>query len=1034
MNYIDLIPFDDQSKIFYARIWYRDEDGYLKETNTHLSTLKAPNGEIYHRIYFDKVTTDMLEINLANYLAGYIGITVRDINFYQYDSLEDDLNHLFTDSLHIELEDFVTEETINKLYERTNEKDNLNNVYHPNQKLIQEELNYAKELFQDKAVKEVINVDTNLFYNKDTHLGFAYTTSDLQPLGIAVKKEEGKDNKLVVYVGTTDSRYVPQLVFTQYHAEWNAWNKVVDLKPGRNVIEIPDIINSDLEHGGSVYVKYPYSNASQVEVKIRVSGGEKIPLLDLSKVTEKEKRTELIKTYLNELESYVEKLKLENNSTKTSVLNSTEIMTRDGLFSVAATAIYDEISKNTSNEQDEIKKLDESLTAFDEMMALFYRQKGLEENPENAKDKRPVSKINIRYMTMFDGAFMYAGGGHVGIEYGSIGGLVTAKQAVKTSDGVDTFDYFGWGISHEIGHQINHKSLVHAEVTNNVYALLAQTADDKDESRLESSYDKIYKKVTSGSKGKGSNVFVTLGMYWQLHLAYDDNKTFEDTNSIYARINHLARTTTISASKDDLLVMLASEAAGKNLVSFFEAWGLTPSEDAIAYASKFEPETREIRYLNDEARRYRLKNGQPMKNGTTVTAKVTNADESKHFRLEFNVPSSEQDAILGYEIKRNGIVIGFTEENSFIDDVGSMNNRALSYEITAYDKYLNKTEPTKLEEIKVSHDGSISKESFTISSNYKEEGETFDPENLEMDYTTLGVNKLIDGKSETIFEGTSQIILHSIEEGKNSSVTNNEYNGKGNPYVIVDLNSSMDVTGIKYTKGGANPINEYKIYVSQDREHWTLAKKGTFDNEINTVYFDTYNDKEVAGGNSIWTYPDISYIKIEAVNNAGLSGAELDIIAPPGDNIELDEIGVLKNDFQYGENENETIKAGSVIFKGSYRGHPAFNVGVIADENKNLEIDPNYSNGVYAGYFLPFATLNSEGTVYEVAKGTWLFVMTEEEYQEVVGKTIRANLLRVNEADTNEGARLTSTSLKKVAPKYNELPTIELKTTAGGIE
>ena len=51
------------------------------------------------------------------------------------------------------------------------------------------------------------------------------------------------------------------------------------------------------------------------------------------------------------------------------------------------------------------------------MVDMFYRHKGLSENPSAVKDRVPAARINIRYMRMFDGAFMYAGGLHVGIGY-----------------------------------------------------------------------------------------------------------------------------------------------------------------------------------------------------------------------------------------------------------------------------------------------------------------------------------------------------------------------------------------------------------------------------------------------------------------------------------------------------------------------------------------------------------------------------------------------------------------------------------------
>ena len=59
--------------------------------------------------------------------------------------------------------------------------------------------------------------------------------------------------------------------------------------------------------------------------------------------------------------------------------------------------------------------------------------KGLSDNPvigETAygKDKMPSSRLNIRYQRMFAGAFMYAGGLHIGIEWDSVPVLAAAER------------------------------------------------------------------------------------------------------------------------------------------------------------------------------------------------------------------------------------------------------------------------------------------------------------------------------------------------------------------------------------------------------------------------------------------------------------------------------------------------------------------------------------------------------------------------------------------------------------------------------
>lgn len=713
----------------------------------------------------------------------------------------------------------------------------------------------------------------------------------------------------------------------------------------------------------------------------------------------------------------------EDFDASTSVLNTTEIACKRGLFSIAATSAYNGISTNLSSIDDQVTRLYNSLVAFDQMATLFYNHKGLSDNPAEAIDKTPSSYINIRAMRMFDGAFMYAGGDHIGIGHGSAPGMVQGRPNTVINGEVTTTGFFGWGISHEIGHQINQGKIAYAEVTNNIFALLAQTSDDKAAARIEPRYEKIYQKVTSNTIGKSSDVFTTLAMYWQLHLAYDDAATYTDTNSIYAKMNKEMRRVSLSGfSTDESLIVYASLAAGKDLSEHFEKWGLVVSDKVREYLDEKElpKEERKIWYLNDDARRYRLKNGAAMSEGTTVQAELTEADsQTKRFKISLAVAgNANSNAILGYEIKRNGEVIGFTMENEFVDIIGSMNNRALVYEVTAYDKYLNATATLKLDEVKVAHDGSINKENFEISSNFMAKDESIDHENPDMDYSTLSVNNLIDGDTTTFFNGSLRI----------------EEKDKTTPYLIIDMNTKIDIAGIKYrtiaTDGQMlpNTISKFNVYVSQDRVNWTLAKSGTFDlNSANDYSQIVYFDKEgTTGGDQLWTYTDISYVKIEAVGNQGISGAEIDVIAPPGDNVEMsnDTIGVLKDPYKYLNSKGEEVEiaAGSVVFKGDYRGNPAFNAMLLVD----AEDDQKF----YEGDNFLFAKLNSNAEVAEIAQGYWFFVVTPEQYESMKGKSIRAELYRVNDAETNEGQRLTSTSRAVTnLPAYDDLPFMEIVDT-----
>ncbi len=951
-------------------------------------------------------------------------IQISEVKLYEYDSILGDVNALFTDDLHLVLADDVNEARLKELEERLNTIDKESGEYHPDKAAIQADIDYARRILNDEDLsKEVITVNQNITAKK--HTGFSQL-SELQPLGIVARPGE----TITIYMGT-DTSVRPQVVFTQFYAEAGGWNVTKGtLNKGANVIEVPKVNSMDVDKGGAVYIKYPNQAPTKGTIKIRVSGGERIPMLDLySNLSDEVESKAIISSYLTDLKNYVQKIRATDGFDENlSVINSTEIGTKNALFSVPATKVYDSIISGIEGDTTaQINRVYNSLLAFEEMMTIFYNHKGLSLTPEESVDMAPASRINIRAMRMFDGAFMYASGDHIGIGQASVPGLMQGIPNQGTGADMTTTGYFGWGISHEIGHQINQGNLAHAEVTNNVFALLAQTSDDKTAPRIADRMDRIYQKVTSNTLGKGTDVFVTLAMYWQLHLAYDDNYTFSDTNSIFAKINKESRRvnqdeTLKSMSKDELLIALASKASGYDLREYYRHWGLASTEKVDSYIAglNLKTEERPIWYINDSARRYRMNGGAKTPETTSITAFLSEEDpQNKRYTLTFNpIDGSDSRYILGYEIKRNGVPIMFTTETSFTDVIGALNNQALTYEVTAYDMYLKPTNTVKLKEVKVRHDGSINKEGFTIESNFKHNGEVVSYEDESFDSKKLSVNNLLDGKNST-FIGDTRISDKEVETVD-----------KGDASIIIDLNSAMSVSGIAYTAGTdengllANTISKYAIYVSKDRNTWDKVKEGTFvlkesNNYKNTIYFDKIG---TTGGNQLWTYNDISYIKIVSVGNKnGISGAEIDVIAPPGDNVELDNVGKLSKDYKYqGEDGSEkTIEAGSIVFTGNYRGNPTFNV--------MLMVDATNAEKVFDGENFLFAKLTDDGSVSEVADGTWFYVVSKETYEDMRKGSVRAELYRVNDPHTNDGERLTSTSLSlSDLAAYEELPDLNI--------
>jgi len=151
-------------------------------------------------------------------------------------------------------------------------------------------------------------------------------------------------------------------------------------------------------------------------------------------------------------------------------------------------------------------------------------------------------------------------------------------------------------------------------------------------------------------------------MYWQLHLAYDTEKTLtpnSDTyQSFYSKFNTLYRNN--GGSGNDTLICYASKAAGKDLTEFFKAWGIyvENEENVKTYMTEnnLKPETRPIYYLNDDARRYKLNGGQGVQGTKTVIGAQSLDNQNKKVKLTFSVDAKDTD-ILGYEILRNGVSV-----------------------------------------------------------------------------------------------------------------------------------------------------------------------------------------------------------------------------------------------------------------------------------------------------------------------------------------------------------------------------------------
>lgn len=1083
-------PYEGETVSQYdATLGYKDNQGKLNLVDATLVAKKDALGRKYYEAVASRpITADNLQLRTRTFNTA--PITLSEVKIYTYDDIEAQVAVLFADEMRITLKEETTKEQIEALVARVNTPDAVSGELHPHRDIILADLEYALELYADRSkLAQLVTADDQITARGNPANGFAQALSDYQPLGYVA----GAGDTVVLYVADADDKtprgnYVNlNLIATQYHPQVAAWQQsVTRLKAGRNEVVIPKIGSDATERGGSLYLQYTGDRGSN-HYTLRVTGAQAIPTLQVDGITG-EARTKAIKDYVNQLKDYVGNLEALHAARHTSssnanvnayaydprscFLNSTEITLENMMYSLPAAEVW----RVLSSYPDPAAQLETAIAAMEQQIDYFYQFKGLNKAATD-NDAYPFTRMNIRYHQMFTGAFMYAGGKHIGIEYGStssvlgITPLVTDEQGKYVSGNLT-----GWGVAHEMGHCINAAAYQRVEVTNNVFAQIAKTGPglaSETSANFRTSYQNVYKAVATGTTGHTGNLAVQLAQYWQLHLAYDNDYLYKTYDSIevqqaglfYARLESYLRDRSkakpaLSATSggDQLFMQAACAAAGRDLLHFFTAWGFRPDEATLAYAANFPKEERKIQYIDDDSRLYRMEGKPGMSADAAVTARIENAADQRvngnRVTITLGNTNTNEDAMLGYEIARNGKVVAFVtaDKESYTDVVTTENNKAFTYTVTGVDRLLRETPALELEEVKVCHDGAIDKSDWTAQTNMTSPKDALveknddDPESGAVTGSTLPSAETVSAITAALDNDPATVYYGAVQSGR--------------PTVTLDLHGVEQVTALKFTPAAesyagdaagdalsADQLYKYRLFgyrveVSPDGEAWETVKEGEAytgrANEPNswveqddviynadgsyTLFFCKKNED---GGLDpfLYTY-DAAYIRLTATNMNALAVAELDVLGPTSDNVELIEAGYGKlasayNAGKYADGTDCVIPAGAVAFYGSYKGDPSYNVVILKDQNGK----------VLDGSQLIFAQVPAKGALGETSDGRWFFWLEDKEktdnqgdkyneFDQLSGLTkVRCELYRVQDAMALTGQRLTSTSLTMTLPQ-----------------
>lgn len=1059
LDTIVIVPDDDQTSSYTGQSVYawEEDGGAFRKIEGRFRKVSSENGKSYYEFQANEpFTAKRIQVNLTTGWARRISIA--ELKFYEYDDLEARIGGLYQDDMHLQLKPETDEGSILELREQLLIPDDRSGELHPHKEYLTLELDNAERLLNDQDPHKIMTVNHHVTRAADSHISFLSGLNAWQPLGISA----GSGDQLVIYVGspgkkTGDSTNL-KLVYSQYHADpYNWYQDGIPLTVGANIVDLGKITDMKEEAGGSLYIEYTGAKGAET-YGVRVLGGNEIPVLDLTKASSEEERLALAKDYVEELKKAVADMEEQHQQLHSEhsfepencILNATDIVMDNMMLSLASSQVLNGLGGKGTDTDEAAEKLVNSARAMEDMVLLFYQHKGLTDAEGTAgKNLLPSSRLNIRYKRQFDGAFMHAGGKSIGIEWDSLPPMVQGSPVEIDENGKRTGKdtYFGWGIAHEIGHEINEGLYAVAEVTNNYFSILSQADDTRNSVRF--SYENVYDKVTSGVQGAAADVFTQLGMYWQFHLAYDRNgynyklyDNYEDLFSslVFARIDTYIRgdlsrlpeagagLDLSSGDKDNKLMRLACAAANRNVLEFFRRWGMKPDSVTEAYAARFEKEERAIWLVNDEARAYAMENSQTPSRalGVNVNAEIQYTPGRNQVTLTLSNDAGD-DSMLGYEIFRTNTVegkeqkvpVGFVEITdgngtvTFTDTIETINNRVFTYSAVGYDKFLYPTEETVLEPVKVSHDGGVApKSGWTVTTNMvSSEDAATGNEDMPCEPAKEAINKVIDNQSGTVYTGKAS---------------------GADPQITISLNSNELLTGFRY-ESGSEQTGDFRLEISMTGESgsWTELHLQHTD-ETGKVYFiDEQNGLETV---------EAAYVRFTAVGKKGkeISVAELSLLGQTGDNVEFSRtgaVGILEENYTAGTIGGEMVEipAGSLIFTGAYKGSPAYNTVLLYDGTGTIVTGEEKETGDAVASQVIFAPA-PEGDLLDTSEGFWVYYLEPGTWEDRdLPEKVRAELYRVDDALTNEGARMVSDTLWLSVPDRESLQKISLQTEEEGM-
>jgi hypothetical protein len=416
--------------------------------------------------------------------------------------------------------------------------------------------NYS--ILEDVKITEIIN-NNNVSTILDIHqsertedysdlLDTYFWRSSNQSTGVY----KGKDDTIEIYVDES-AQQLPTYTITGISLSdyQEGGRRGTRLQRGKNTI------TGNQE--GIIHIQNETAQVTQSTTKIEIRGGTTIPRFILGKMTNKE---------------WEDELKKYPNAPGYELIGPTTLITGSDK---TIDLVKDPIKILELNEQ--VIALHDETSGIDGSSALHRKANGL-----------------IQHMreTSSQGSYMYAYDRHIGLNY---------QEAMKIL--LSPENQSRWGIWHELGHKYQVEGMDWKdldEVTVNIFSMRAQKALGQ-RSRLET--DNVYTSIFNYLNNDQSKnfdrqgVFVKLGMFWQLELAFGED-FYPKLHKLYREEGKYLAT---EQEKRQYFIQSASKISQTNLTPFFEKWGIEVTADTSKQLTQLPNLTKKIWEYRDEMNR-----------------------------------------------------------------------------------------------------------------------------------------------------------------------------------------------------------------------------------------------------------------------------------------------------------------------------------------------------------------------------------------------------------------------------------------------